>query len=105
MIRRPPRSTLFPYTTLFRSRLFNLPRSSWSDYDEAVISEGGGVFSRTAKSISLSPQMKELLAVEEDSLTPQEVIQALLKARVDLLFNGGIRTHVHVSPPTHTPRR
>jgi glutamate dehydrogenase len=84
-----------------RKRLFNLPRSSWSDYDEAVISEGGGVFSRTAKSISLSPQMKELLAVEEDSLTPQEVIQALLKARVDLLFNGGIGTYVKASDETN----
>ncbi len=84
-----------------RERLFNVPRSSWSDYDEDLISEGGGVFPRTAKSIPLSPQVKELLAVEEDSLTPQEVIQALLKARVDLLFNGGIGTYVKASDETN----
>jgi glutamate dehydrogenase len=84
-----------------RERLFKLPRSSWSDYDEALISEGGGVFSRAAKSISLSPQVKELIGVEEDSLTPQEVIQALLKAKVDLLWNGGIGTYVKASDETH----
>jgi glutamate dehydrogenase len=84
-----------------RERLFNLPRSSWSDYDEGLISEGGGVFSRAAKSIPLSPQVKGLLGVEEDSLTPQEVIRALLKARVDLLFNGGIGTYVKASSETH----
>jgi glutamate dehydrogenase len=84
-----------------RQRLFNLPRSSWSDYDEALISEGGGVFARTAKSIPLSPQVRQLLGVEEDSLTPQEVIRALLKAKVDLLFNGGIGTYVKASDETH----
>src|SRR5215216_5231196 len=84
-----------------RERLFRLPRSSWSDYDEELISEGGGVFSRTAKSIPLSPQVKELLDVEEDSLTPPEVIQALLKARVDLLWNGGIGTYVKASDESH----
>ncbi|HEX5974100.1 MAG TPA: NAD-glutamate dehydrogenase domain-containing protein, partial [Rubrobacteraceae bacterium] len=73
-----------------RERLFKLPRSSWSDYDESLISEGGGVFSRTAKSIPLSPQVREMLGVEEETLTPNEVIRALLKAKVDLLFNGGI---------------
>jgi glutamate dehydrogenase len=84
-----------------RERLFNLPRSSWSDYDENLISEGGGVFPRTAKSIPLSPQVKELLDVEEDSLTPQEVIRAFLKSRVDLLWNGGIGTYVKASDETH----
>jgi glutamate dehydrogenase len=84
-----------------RERLLNLPRSSWSDYDEALISEGGGVFSRAAKSIPLSPQLKELLEVEEDSLTPQEVIRALLKAKVDLLWNGGIGTYVKASDETN----
>jgi glutamate dehydrogenase len=84
-----------------RERLFNLPRSSWSDYDESLISEGGGVFSRAAKSIPLTPQVKELLDVEEDSLTPQEVIRALLKAEVDLLWNGGIGTYVKASSETH----
>src|SRR3712207_6386814 len=84
-----------------RERLFNLPRSSWSDYDESLISEGGGVFSRTAKSIPLTLQVKEILDVEEDSLTPQEVIQSLLKAKVDLLWNGGIGTYVKASDETH----
>jgi glutamate dehydrogenase len=84
-----------------RERLFGLPRSSWSDYDQDLISEGGGVFSRTAKSIPLSPQVKELLGVEEDTLTPQEVIRALLKAEVDLLWNGGIGTYVKASSETH----
>ncbi|HEX2182323.1 MAG TPA: NAD-glutamate dehydrogenase [Rubrobacteraceae bacterium] len=77
-----------------RERLFWLPRSSWSDYDEGLISEGGGVFARTAKSIPLSPEVQELLGVEEETLTPNEVIRALLKAKVDLLFNGGIGTYV-----------
>jgi glutamate dehydrogenase len=84
-----------------RERLFGLPRSSWSDYDESLISEGGGVFSRAAKSIPLTPQVKVLLGVEEDSLTPNEVIRALLKAKVDLFFNGGIGTYVKASDETH----
>ena len=84
-----------------RERLFKLPRSSWSDYDEELISEGGGVFSRTAKSIPLSPQVRELLGVEDESLTPNEVTKALLKAPVDLLFNGGIGTYVKATDETH----
>jgi glutamate dehydrogenase len=84
-----------------RERLFRLPRSSWSDYDEALISEGGGVFARTAKSIPLSPQVQQLLGVEEETLTPNEVIRALLKARVDLLFNGGIGTYVKATEETN----
>ena len=83
-----------------RERLFGLPRSSWSDYDESIISEGGGVFSRKAKSVSLTPEVKELLGVEEDSLTPNEVIRALLKAKVDLFWNGGIGTYVKASEET-----
>ena len=88
-----------------RERLFKLPRSSWSDYDESLISEGGGVFSRTAKSIPLSPQVREMLGVEEETLTPNEVIRALLKAKVDLLFNGGIGTYVKSSEETQRRRR
>src|SRR5215210_3414327 len=84
-----------------RERLFKLPRSSWSDYDESLISEGGGVYARTAKSIPLSPEARDLLGVEEETLTPNEVIRALLKARVDLLFNGGIGTYVKASYETH----
>src|SRR5215204_4741365 len=80
-----------------RERLFGLPRSSWSDYDESLISEGGGIFPRTAKSIPLSPEARELLGVKEETLTPNEVIRALLKAPADLLFNGGIGTYVKAS--------
>ena len=84
-----------------RERLFGVARSSWSDYDPNLISEGGGVFSRAAKSVPLSPQVKELLGVEEDSLTPNEVIRALLKTQVDLLWNGGIGTYVKASVETN----
>jgi glutamate dehydrogenase len=80
-----------------RERLFNLPRSTWADYDGGLISEGGGVFARTAKSVPLSPQIKELLGTEADSLTPNELVHGLLKAEVDLLFNGGIGTYVKAS--------
>ncbi|HEY4829437.1 MAG TPA: NAD-glutamate dehydrogenase, partial [Solirubrobacteraceae bacterium] len=80
-----------------RERLFALERSSWSDYDESLISEGGGVFSRSAKSIKLSPQIREVLHIEAEKLAPNELIQAILKAPVDLLFNGGIGTYVKAS--------
>ena len=80
-----------------RERLFNLRRSSWSDYDLSKMSSGGGVFSRTAKSIFLSPEVKGLLGVDADELTPNEVIRALLKAEVGLLWNGGIGTYVKAS--------
>src|SRR5918993_1044230 len=80
-----------------RERLFRLPRSSWTDYDESLISEGGGIFPRTAKSIPLSPQVREMLDVEAESMTPTELINAMLKAEVDLLWNGGIGTHVKAS--------
>ncbi|WP_047863985.1 NAD-glutamate dehydrogenase [Rubrobacter aplysinae] len=84
-----------------RERLFNLPRSSWGDYDESLISEGGGVFSRDAKSVQLSRQIKELLDVEADSLAPNEVIRALISAPSDLFWNGGIGTYVKSSAETH----
>ena len=77
-----------------RKRLFDLPRSSWEDYDRARISRGGGVFSRAAKSIALSAELKALLAVDEDSLTPARLIHCLLKVEVDLVWNGGIGTYV-----------
>jgi glutamate dehydrogenase len=80
-----------------RERLFRLPRSSWADYDESLISEGGGIFPRTAKSIPLSPQVREMLDVEAESMTPTELINAMLKAEVDLLWNGGIGTYVKAS--------
>jgi glutamate dehydrogenase len=83
-----------------RKRLFELPRSAWSDYDADVISEGGGVFSRDAKSIRISAQVKERLAIEDDELAPQELIRAILRAPVDLLWNGGIGTYVKASSET-----
>ena len=80
-----------------RKRLFDLPRSAWSDYDESLISEGGGIYSRTAKSITLSPQVREILSIEEERLPPNDLIRAILRAPVDLLYNGGIGTYVKAS--------
>jgi glutamate dehydrogenase len=84
-----------------RQRLFAQPRSSWDDYDRDVISEGGGVWARTAKSVLLTPQARQVLDVDAETLTPDEVISALLRAPVDLLFNGGIGTFVKASDETH----
>ena len=84
-----------------RERLFGLPRSSWTDYDTSLISEGGGVFPRSAKSIPLSPEVRQLLESEAEALAPNDLINALLKARVDLLWNGGIGTYVKASVETN----
>jgi glutamate dehydrogenase len=83
-----------------RRRLFELPGSSWDDYARAAISEGGGVWPRTAKSIPLSPQARAALGVEAERLPPNEVIRAILRAPVDLLWNGGIGTVVKASTET-----
>ncbi len=80
-----------------RSRLFNLPRSGWDDYNAKIISAGGGVFSRSLKSIKISPQMKAVFSITANRLTPTELISALLKSRVDLMWNGGIGTYVKSS--------
>ena len=80
-----------------RRRLFALPRSSWIDYNAKLISKGGGVFERSAKSIKVTPQMKTLIGVEGDHVTPTELIRAMLAAKVDLLWNGGIGTYVKAS--------
>jgi len=77
-----------------RRRLFLLPRSGWNDYDNGAISTGGGVFSRTQKSIAISQPMRDLLNIEEAQLTPDRLIQAILRAPVDLLWNGGIGTYI-----------
>ncbi|HET9650410.1 MAG TPA: NAD-glutamate dehydrogenase [Microlunatus sp.] len=79
-----------------RARMFKLPRSSWADYDTSLISEGGGVFPRTAKSITITPPMRAALGIAKtvDALSPVELINACLKAPVDLLWNGGIGTYV-----------
>ncbi len=80
-----------------RKRLFELGRSSWSDYDEGLISEGGGVFSRQSKSIKVPEAVREWLGTEETELAPQALIRAILKAEYDLLWNGGIGTYVKAS--------
>ena len=80
-----------------RQRLFALPRSSWDDYDRRRISKGGGVFPRTAKSIVLSAEARSLLRLEGPAATPTEVIRAILRMPVDLLWNGGIGTYVKSS--------
>ncbi len=76
-----------------RQRLFDLPRSSWQDYDKKKISKGGGVFPRSAKSIKLTPEIKKLLQITDDNLPPNELIRAILKAPVELFWLGGIGTY------------
>ncbi|MEK7264732.1 MAG: NAD-glutamate dehydrogenase [Pseudomonadota bacterium] len=76
-----------------RTRMFALPRSSWADYDRKLISKGGGVFSRSAKSIPLSAEMKALLEISADAATPQEIMKAILKLPVELFWLGGIGTY------------
>ncbi|MGI9247347.1 MAG: NAD-glutamate dehydrogenase, partial [Steroidobacteraceae bacterium] len=80
-----------------RERLFRLPRSAWTDYDTKLISKGGGVFARNAKEIALSPQARGLLGLDAARAAPQEIIRAILKLPVDLLWNGGIGTYVKAS--------
>ncbi|MEV0727221.1 NAD-glutamate dehydrogenase [Polymorphospora sp. NPDC050346] len=79
-----------------RRRLFDLPRSSWTDYDTQLISEGGGVFPRTAKSVPISPQVRAALDLDAQvtSMSPQDLMKAILQAPVDLVWNGGIGTYV-----------
>ncbi|WP_030271988.1 NAD-glutamate dehydrogenase [Streptomyces sp. NRRL B-24484] len=84
-----------------RRRLFDLPRSSWDDYDKSLISAGGGVFPRTAKAIQLSPQVRERLGVQAAKITPAELMKAILQAPVDLFWNGGIGTYVKASTETN----
>jgi glutamate dehydrogenase len=83
-----------------RRRLFALGRSSWSDYDPAAISPGGGVHARSLKSIPITPEVKQALGIEADRLSPTELIHQLLGAPVDLLFNGGIGTYVKAADET-----
>ncbi|MFK8042583.1 NAD-glutamate dehydrogenase [Congregibacter sp.] len=87
---------------LERERLFALPRSGWSDYDTSLISEGGGVFSRNAKSVAISEPMKARFGITVNHMTPTELISAILRSEVDLLWNGGIGTYVKSSSETHT---
>ncbi len=80
-----------------RERLFEKGRSSWDDYDKEKLSEGGGIFERSAKSVSLSEQAREALDIDAEELSPNELISELLRAPVDLLWNGGIGTYVKAS--------
>ncbi len=84
-----------------RRRLFKLPRSRWSDYDETLISKGGGIYSRQAKNIKLSTEVRKLLDTEESSVRPLEMIRLILKSEFDLLWNGGIGTYVKASTESH----
>ncbi|MFF0017953.1 NAD-glutamate dehydrogenase [Streptomyces sp. NPDC005374] len=86
-----------------RRRVFELPRSSWADYNTELISAGGGVFPRTAKSIQVNAHIREALGIEDKvaKMTPADLMKAILKAPVDLLWNGGIGTYVKASTETH----
>lgn len=80
-----------------RERMFSLPRSSWADYDKNLISSGGGVFSRSLKTIPLSKEVQAVLGFSKSQVSPQEVMNAILKAPVDLLWFGGIGTYIRAS--------
>lgn len=84
-----------------RQRMFDLPRSSWMDYDQSLISEGGGIFDRSAKSVQLSPQIKALTGLSSDAVTPDELIHALLKSECELLWFGGIGTYIKAANETN----
>ncbi|WP_405860270.1 NAD-glutamate dehydrogenase [Streptomyces sp. NBC_01515] len=86
-----------------RRRMFELPRSSWADYDTGLLSAGGGVFPRTAKAIPVNAHVREALGIEDKvaKMTPADLMKAILKSRVDLLWNGGIGTYVKASTESH----
>ncbi|TVO63667.1 NAD-glutamate dehydrogenase [Denitromonas ohlonensis] len=83
-----------------RDRMFALPRSSWDDYDRKLISKGGGIWPRSAKSIPLSEQMRKVLDTDATALPPTELIRCILKAPIDLLYNGGIGTYIKANSET-----
>jgi glutamate dehydrogenase len=84
-----------------RRRLFGLPRSSWADYDRKALSAGGGIWSRAEKSIRLTREARALLGLSADALPPNEIVRAILRLDVDLLWNGGIGTYVKGSGESH----
>ena len=84
-----------------RERLFKLPRSAWTDYEANLISAGGGVWARAEKSIPISPQAQVVLGISAAKLTPNELLSAILRAPVDLLYNGGIGTYIKASTESH----
>ncbi len=83
-----------------RLRMFNLPRSSWTDYDKTKISKGGAIFARSEAELSLSPEIKFLFGINQDKISPNELIKIILKHNADLLWNGGIGTYVKSSSET-----
>ncbi|TPQ17248.1 NAD-glutamate dehydrogenase [Streptomyces sporangiiformans] len=86
-----------------RRRLFELPRSSWADYDKSLLSQGGGIFPRSAKAIPINNHIRQALGIESGpaKMTPADLMKAILKAPVDLLWNGGIGTYVKATTETH----
>jgi glutamate dehydrogenase len=84
-----------------RQRMFALPRSSWDDYDKSLISPGGGVFPRTAKTISLTPEIKAALDIKAEAVSPNDLITAILKSKAELLYLGGIGTYVKARRESH----
>lgn len=84
-----------------RERLFNLPRSSWKDYDEKLLSKGGMIYERRAKFLELTPEIKARFKINADNITPEELIRVILTSEADLLWNGGIGTYVKASFETH----
>ena len=84
-----------------RQRLFELPRSSWDDYDRAILSKGGGIFPRTQKSIALPRQARDVLGIDAANVDPATLINAILKSPVDLLWFGGIGTYIKASTQPH----
>jgi glutamate dehydrogenase len=84
-----------------RKRMFRLPRSGWTDYDTSLISKGGGVFDRSAKSLRLSAEIRALFEIPKDTVTPNELLGYMLRAEVDLLWFGGIGTYVKAASESH----
>jgi glutamate dehydrogenase len=84
-----------------RKRMFDLPRSSWMDYDQKLLSAGGGIYDRAAKSITLSAEACAVLGIDQPAMTPTDLMRAILKAPVDLLYFGGIGTYVKASSETN----
>ena len=84
-----------------RKRLFDLPRSAWSDYDAKLISKGGGIFERKAKSIPVSPEMQRCFGISSNKTTPNDLIRAMLKAEIELMWFGGIGTYIKATQETN----
>ena len=84
-----------------RERLFKNPKLKWTDYNLSLISKGGGVFSRAALSIDLTPEMREALGTDQKKMNGDELIKVILKAPVDMIFNGGIGTYIKAESETN----